>query len=397
MTLIFIKNASDFHAAIIFRIYHVNMKTKKTNYCHLYWEAEGLSCAEEMDIHRGVFRMKIKQFFSKPYRWGVLFGGVLAIFFTYALLDTFVIPKALVSAEQSESYARDNQTATSDPAYGQSEAGQTNSGISQQSDDSAAEPSDQNTESAQSEQAEAVITDTSYSDENISITIETVREYDTTFYVADIEVSDASYLKTAFAQNTYGRNIKETTTDMAAENNAIFAINGDYYGFRDKGYVLRNGVLYRDVSNNAEALMIDSEGNFSIVQEGEISAQSLLDSGAMQILSFGPVLMENGEVMVTADSEVSQSMRSNPRTAIGQISERHYMIIVSDGRTSESAGLSLLELAEQFEKRGCSTAYNLDGGGSSVMYFNGNIINNPSNGRGNREREVSDIVYFGYS
>ncbi|GFZ30821.1 hypothetical protein CSC2_13470 [Clostridium zeae] len=88
-------------------------------------------------------------------------------------------------------------------------------------------------------------------------------------------------------------------------------------------------------------------------------------------MSFGPGLVENGQITVDSSSEVGQSMSSNPRTAIGQISKLHYIVIVSDGRTSESAGLSLLQLAEEFKERGCTTAYNLDGGGSSTMYFNG--------------------------
>lgn len=84
------------------------------------------------------------------------------------------------------------------------------------------------------------------------------------------------------------------------------------------------------------------------------------------------------------------------RTAIGQVSATHYIVIVSDGRTSESAGLSLVELAQEFQERDCTTAYNLDGGGSSTMYFNGKIVNNPTDGRSFGEREVSDIVYIGY-
>jgi exopolysaccharide biosynthesis protein len=74
-------------------------------------------------------------------------------------------------------------------------------------------------------------------------------------------------------------------------------------------------------------------------------------------------------------------MTSNPRTAIGQISELHYIMLVSDGRTYESEGLSLLNLAELLKEQGCETAYNLDGGGSSTMYFNGEVINNPTSGR----------------
>lgn len=90
-------------------------------------------------------------------------------------------------------------------------------------------------------------------------------------------------------------------------------------------------------------------------------------------------------------------MASNPRTAIGIIDNLHYVFVVSDGRTEESEGLSLLELAEFMEGLGVETAYNLDGGGSSTMYFNGEVINTPTtNGRSVKERSVSDIVYIGY-
>ena len=75
----------------------------------------------------------------------------------------------------------------------------------------------------------------------------------------------------------------------------------------------------------------------------------------------------------------------------------HYMFVVSDGRTDESAGLSLSQLAEFMQGLGVVTAYNLDGGGSSTMYFNGEVINNPTtSGRSIKERSVSDIVYSGY-
>jgi exopolysaccharide biosynthesis protein len=248
-------------------------------------------------------------------------------------------------------------------------------------------------------QSTAAITDKSYEDENIKITIETVRSNNSTIYVADIQVSDASYLKTAFANNDYGRNITATTSDIAETNNAIFAINGDFYGFRNDGYVLRNGIVYRNSvrsTENAEALVVDKDGNLSVISESKVSMQSLSDNGALQVLSFGPGLMENGRIAVTSSSEVGQEMTSNPRTGIGQISNLHYIVIVSDGRTSESQGLSLLQLAQEFKERGCIEAYNLDGGGSSTMYFNGEIINNPTDGRSMGERKVSDIVYFGY-
>lgn len=314
----------------------------------------------------------MKNFFFKPFRWAIVLSILLTLSSAYVLLDTFVIPKNVTQIQIEE-----QDTSSTDQTSDQSSDQSTNDGT---------------------DQSDPVITDSSYQDDNFKITIETVREYDTTYYIADIQVTDASYLKTALADNTYGRNIKETTSVMAEANNAILAINGDYYGFRNSGYVLRNGVLYRDTtdgSSDSEDLVIDDAGNFSIINENDVSAQSLADD-AWQILSFGPALVENGEIVVDASSEVSQSKSSNPRTAIGQVSSLHYIIIVSDGRTDESIGLSLLELAQAFADRGCTVAYNLDGGGSSTMVFNGEVINNPTDGRSIQEREVSDIVYIGY-
>ena len=156
--------------------------------------------------------------------------------------------------------------------------------------------------------------------------------------------------------------------------------------------------MYRsEAEDGQEDLVIYKDGNFKIISEEDITAEELLEKGAQEILSFGPALIQNGTIVVTEEDEVGKAMTSNPRTAIGIIDNLHYVFVVSDGRTEESEGLSLLELAEFMDALGVETAYNLDGGGSSTMYFNGEIINNPTtNGRSIKERSVSDIVYIGY-
>lgn len=104
----------------------------------------------------------------------------------------------------------------------------------------------------------------------------------------------------------------------------------------------------------------------------------------------------DGEINVTSEDEVGKAMASNPRTAIGYLGDNHYVFVVADGRTSESEGLSLLELADFMQSLGVEQAYNLDGGGSSTMYYQGQVINNPTtNGSEIGEREVSDILYIG--
>ena len=235
-----------------------------------------------------------------------------------------------------------------------------------------------------------------YSDSKSKITVTRYRAYDSNIYVADVEVTDGTSILSAFANNTYGRNITDTTSDMAEENNAVLAINGDYYGARQSGYVIRNGVVYRNQGSNGEDMVISKDGSLSFISESDTTTDSLIQKQAWQVLSFGPVLVENGQIAVTENDEVGMAMASNPRTAIGTVAKNHYLFVVSDGRTSESAGLSLYELANFMKSLGATNVYNLDGGGSSTMVFQGEVVNNPTtNGNKISERAVSDILYIG--
>ena len=242
-----------------------------------------------------------------------------------------------------------------------------------------------------------VKTATAYEDDTKAISIETYELNSTQIHVATVTIKGDASIKTALADETYGRNIKAKTSTTAQSVNAVLAVNGDYYGARDAGYVIRNGQLLRSDSQDAnqEDLVIYQDSSFEIIREGDITAQELLNKGAVQVLSFGPALIENSQVAVDSSDEVGKAMASNPRTAIGIIDDKHYVLVVSDGRTDESKGLSLKELADFMKELKVTTAYNLDGGGSSTMYFNGQIINKPTtNGHNIEEREVSDIVYL---
>ena len=294
----------------------------------------------------------------KKYWWRILCSILLIAFTTYVLADTFLISKVYTVVENETEKESSNEK----------------------------------------NQEKAETTKTSYSDENIQIKVTEYRENDTTIHVADITLSSAEYLKTALAKGSYGRNVTEKTSEMAEDVNAILAINGDYYGAQESGYVIRDGVIYRDTKESGqEDLVIYEDGTMEIISEDDVTAEELLQKGAKEVLSFGPALVENSKVSVTENDEVGKAMASNPRTAIGVIDDLHYVFVVADGRTTESAGLSLLELAEFMTSLGVKTAYNLDGGGSSTMYFNGEILNNPTtNGKNIEERSVSDIVYIGY-
>ena len=299
---------------------------------------------------------------KKPYLYASVLGMLLTSSFTYSMLKTFVLAETISAVS--------NTSSTSD------------------------------TVAASQAAKNAQVTDSSYSDGNISVNLTEKTVNETQVYVADVTLSSADYLKTALAQNSYGTNVTAKTSETAAENNAILAVNGDYYGANSSGYVIRNGVVYRDSvredASNGD-LAIYKDGSFKIIYEDQVSANQLVEDGVVNLLAFGPSLVENGEITVDTNTEVGQAMASNPRTAIGIIDENHYIIIVSDGRTSESKGLSLYQMAEVMKSDGVKTAYNLDGGGSSTLYFNGQIINKPTTGGSKiSERAVSDIVYIGY-
>lgn len=242
---------------------------------------------------------------------------------------------------------------------------------------------------------EEIITENYYSNDHLAIEITEYREHNTQIHVAEIWVSSAQYIMTAFAKDTYGRNIVQKTSKMAASKNAIFAVNGDNYGSREGGYVIRNGILYRKAGNKTkDVLCIMPDGDFMFSHSNKASAQSLLDAGAWQVLTFGPVLLDNGEFMVNTKSEVDLCYVTNPRSAIGMVEPLHYYVVVADGRTKVSHGLTLYEVADFMKRLGCVKAYNLDGGGSSTMVFQGRIINYPTSEGSFYEREVTDIVYL---
>lgn len=357
----------------------------------------------------------MREMFKKRGFWIVLYGIVLISFTTYVMLDSFVITKVYQTVPQETS---NNQSNTESGINSDSNSSSNSNLDSNSNSDSGSKSGSNSDSSADNDTADtntnnntsnnntknnngstaSVVSEDSYEDENISIQLTTYREYDSNIYVADVQVSSAEYLKTAFAKNSYGKNVTEKTSEIAEENNAILAINGDYYGAQENGYVLRNGVIYRDsASKDQQDLVIDSDGSFSIIEEEDTSLTTLLNDGASQVLSFGPALVTDKEIAVTEGQEVGKAKASNPRTAIGIIDDLHYVFVVSDGRTTESAGLSLYQLAEFMQNLGVTTAYNLDGGGSSTMYFNGKVVNQPTtDGRKIRERSVSDIVYIGY-
>ena len=211
-----------------------------------------------------------------------------------------------------------------------------------------------------------------------------------TYYVAEIYNPKWGSIGSVVAPE------KMLPSEMALAIGAEIAINGDFFGYRNNGLIVRGGHILLDKPER-DGMGFTRDGRMFVYEEKQTSAQDIVDMGIVNSFSFGPILIQNGEIKEGVDEyyEVDADKSINgrhPRTAVCQTIDSVTMLIVVDGRSSHSAGLDLLPLAELLKGLGCHVAYNLDGGGSSVMVHNGIVVNKPSDS--SVERRVSDILYI---
>lgn len=234
--------------------------------------------------------------------------------------------------------------------------------------------------------------DTMYISSNVNVTLIKVEKNDVTYYIEDIYIRDIEFFKTAFAQDAYGRNLSDWVFDMAADHDAVCAINGDFYGIDTNGVVIRNGILYGDEADEDDDIcVLYYDGVMKTFAVDEFDEQVEMANGAYQAWCFGPALLDqNGDAIVNFTTGYSVS-GLNPRAAIGYYEPGHYCFVAVDGRKEGySIGMTLPELSAMFKELGCVAAYNMDGGGTAMMMFGDQIANQPYQGG----RKTSDIIYI---
>lgn len=239
--------------------------------------------------------------------------------------------------------------------------------------------------------------DYSYQDEYRFIAIKRYQENGVSYFVCDIQVSQPEVLRAVLSgDKPYGR--EEKVADLAARSGAVLAINGDYYGAHKYGTIIRNAQLIRSTTTTRNMLIVDKNGDMSVrVDRSQDKAPKLGDDlmaiGTWQAFEFGPELVRDGQAVSFSpkfDVISTRDTRREPRTAMGQIGPLHYIVVMAEGRTSTSKGMTLPELQKVFVEHGAVTAMNLDGGGSAELWFNGQTISQHGSGI----RSVSDIIIF---
>lgn len=200
------------------------------------------------------------------------------------------------------------------------------------------------------------------------------------YHIADVYIRTIDSFRSAFAKGTYpeyrSSQLARVKT-MANENNALFAINADYVEARNTGIVRRNGVHYRDTKYRNEICVLYRNGVMDVISDAEYRAlsQEQLDS-IWQTSHFYAGLVKDDEV-ITGFSGTTAEV--NPRSGIGYYEPGHYLFLQVDGRQDGySVGLTMDEYARLFKSLGVHEAYNMDGGSSSEIVFNGETYNLPA-------------------
>lgn len=229
---------------------------------------------------------------------------------------------------------------------------------------------------------DVIQTENAYMSGNINVTFSRVEENGILYHLADIYITDIRYLRGGFSHGVYSAR-SSPISETASLYNAVVALSGDHYGGRYEGLVVRNGVLYRD-TRFADVCVLYTDGVMATFADEDFDLEAESEKGIWQVWSFGPMLLDNGQPMTEFNSDVQ---RANPRSAIGYFEPGHYCFVQVDGRIESSRGMTLEELSQLFADLGCTAAYNLDGGQSSGIVWQGQLQSHPYN------RPVSDIIY----
>ncbi len=229
-----------------------------------------------------------------------------------------------------------------------------------------------------------------YADDNLRIVITEHHTDETVYFVADVWIRNIQEFRTAFSGGKF-KGGYSLPSAMASQVNAILAISGDSCGSMSSGIVVRNGDLYRDTIGG-DVCILYADGVMESYYEADFDLDAAIARGAYQTWSFGPKLIDNGQIPDSYNSTSVIIDDHSPRAAIGYYEPGHYCLVTVDGRQGDySRGMTLKELSQAMIDLGCTDAYNLDGGQSVMMIFQGQIIGQPYKGG----RDISDIIYFG--
>ena len=197
---------------------------------------------------------------------------------------------------------------------------------------------------------------------------------------------------------------------IARKTGTVLALSNDFAQLRIQqkkgrpGIIIRDGKVWSDRTKkqgvkdfpNLDCLAIWPDGDMKVYYSDEMTAEEYLEAGAIDVLSFGPILIRDGELNEKGLKQYGTSRA--PRTAVGMVEKGHYWFMMLEGRIKRSKGDGIRFLAEKLYDKGCTLGFNLDGGDTSCIVFMGHQICRLQNGKRNKpSRRTSDILGVGTS
>lgn len=213
---------------------------------------------------------------------------------------------------------------------------------------------------------------------------------------AEIKIADGSQLRRMLAGNSYGSDVQYYPTEMAAMANAVVAISGDFYTYRQLGITVYQRQLYRFAPKSVDTCFFTASGDMLFSRAGEMSSEAdtkqyIADNDVTFAVAFGPVMVENGQAIDCVSYPIGEVNKTYSRTAIGMRDKLHYILMTVNYEDNHSVAATLNEATSFILTKGVQKAYALDGGQTSTMVMNNHTVNRPDWGN---ERTQSDIIYF---
>ena len=212
----------------------------------------------------------------------------------------------------------------------------------------------------------------------------------------EVKIAHGSQLRRALSDNTYGSSVYMYPTQMAQNANAVVAINGDFYGHRSCGITVYQRQLYRFNPRSLESCFFTASGDMIFTHVGELNTEDevkkfVQDNDIVFSISFGPILVENGEKKTTNTYLVGEVDIQYSRAAIGQVDKLHYLLMSINEEGVYKNRVTINQAADLIYAKGVPNAYALDGGQTATIVMNGETFNRPDWGN---ERIMTDIIYF---
>lgn len=237
-----------------------------------------------------------------------------------------------------------------------------------------------------------------YLDETILVIVWKEMEDDVVYTVSEVKIKHPSQIRRFLAGNEYGYEKQYLTTKMSSDVNAVLGCSGDFYMYRQVGTVVYNGKVERaDTTGVIDTCFVDDKGELIFSRRGELTEKNQIqkfvdDNNIRFSLSFGPIIIENGESVLPEKYELGQINRHYPRMALCQAGELHYYVVTANCLDDYAFIFPTLQTFTKFLlKTGCEKAYTLDGGQTATLSFNDEHINPVQYGS---QRKISDIFYF---